>query len=148
MHIYVASSWRNEHQPKVVKALRSWGHEVYDFRNPGEGRIGFDWQHIDQDYENWNLDEYRLAINHPIAEAGFLSDFQAMERADAFVMVMPCGNSAHIETGWAIGKGKPTAILIFDLERPDLMYKMATNIVCSIPDLGKWLRKIQNPKTP
>ena len=57
-------------------------------------------------------------------------------------MVMPCGNSAHIEAGWAIGKGKPTAILIFELERPDLMYKMATNIVHSMDELEEWLRHI------
>ena len=29
-HIYVASSWRNEYYPEVVKALREAGHEVYD----------------------------------------------------------------------------------------------------------------------
>ena len=80
MHIYVASSWRNKHQPNVVKALRSLGHKVYDFRNPGDGKAGFDWKHIDRDYESWNLDEYRLALDDPIAEAGFLSDFQAMQR--------------------------------------------------------------------
>lgn len=33
MRIYVASSWRNEHQPAVVKALREEGHEVL----PGVG---------------------------------------------------------------------------------------------------------------
>ena len=32
--IYVASSWRNEHQPAVVAALRESGHEVYDMTTP------------------------------------------------------------------------------------------------------------------
>ena len=142
MRIYVASSWRNEHQPRIVKALRGWGHKVYDFRNPGEGKLGFDWGRIDKDYETWSLDEYRLALDEPIAKAGFQSDFQAMQWADAFVMVMPCGNSAHIETGWAIGQGKPTAILMFDLERSDLMYKMANIIVGSIKELEDWMMNI------
>ena len=31
--IYVASSWRNQYFPDVVKILREYGHEVYDFRN-------------------------------------------------------------------------------------------------------------------
>lgn len=34
MRIYVASSWRNTHQPEVVAKLRELGHEVYDFREP------------------------------------------------------------------------------------------------------------------
>ena len=36
--IYVASSWRNPHQPAIVEELRVAGHEVYDFRNPPGGR--------------------------------------------------------------------------------------------------------------
>jgi hypothetical protein len=32
--IYLASSWRNERQPELVRILREAGHEVYDFRNP------------------------------------------------------------------------------------------------------------------
>ena len=47
-----------------------------------------------------------------------------MEWADAFVLLMPCGRSAHLEAGWAIGAGKPTAILLSAGE-PELMYKMA-----------------------
>ena len=32
MKLYIASSWRNEYYPDVVKTLREAGHEVYDFR--------------------------------------------------------------------------------------------------------------------
>jgi len=32
--IYLASSWRNEEQPFLVKMLEAEGHLVYDFRNP------------------------------------------------------------------------------------------------------------------
>lgn len=39
--IYVASSWRNQHYPEVVRRLREAGHEVYDFRNPPHGDAGF-----------------------------------------------------------------------------------------------------------
>ena len=31
MRVYVASSWRNEHQPIVVSCLRDAGYQVYDF---------------------------------------------------------------------------------------------------------------------
>nr|DAI36486.1 MAG TPA: Nucleoside deoxyribosyltransferase [Caudoviricetes sp.] len=44
--IYVASSWRNQHQPQVVSFLREQGHEVYDFRHPA-GKTGFQWSQIE-----------------------------------------------------------------------------------------------------
>lgn len=53
--IYVASSWRNQHQPQVVSFLREQGHEVYDFRHPA-GKTGFQWSQIDEDWENWSTD--------------------------------------------------------------------------------------------
>jgi hypothetical protein len=37
MKIYVAGSWRNIYQPEAVRRLRELGHEVYDFRGPGDG---------------------------------------------------------------------------------------------------------------
>src|SRR4051812_37731805 len=37
LKVYVASSWRNDFQPGVVRALRSDGHQVYDFKGPGDG---------------------------------------------------------------------------------------------------------------
>ena len=36
--VYVASSWSNEYQPRIVDFLRERGHEVYDFRNLKEKR--------------------------------------------------------------------------------------------------------------
>jgi hypothetical protein len=41
MKLYIASSWRNEYYPDVVKTLCEEGHEVYDFRNPPSGGYGF-----------------------------------------------------------------------------------------------------------
>lgn len=80
--IYVASSWRNQHQPQVVSFLREQGHEVYDFRHPA-GKTGFQWSQIDENWENWSTDQYRAALEHPIAQAGFKSDFDAMQWAEA-----------------------------------------------------------------
>ena len=43
--VYVASSWSNEYQPRIVAFLRERGHEVYDFRNP-ERKTDFCWSQI------------------------------------------------------------------------------------------------------
>ena len=134
MRIYVASSWRNERQPDVVAALRSAGHEVYDFRNPRPGDVGFKWSEIDPAWQQWTPGKFRAALLHPVAEAGFRSDFDAMKWADAGVLVMPCGRSAHLESGYFVGACKPLFILLSDGE-PELMYAMASAICIGIEEL-------------
>jgi len=134
MKIYVASSWRNKSQPSVVLALRNAGHKVYDFRNPKDGDNGFHWSEIDPEWKTWGAKRYRECLNHPIAEAGFQSDMQAMMWADVFVGVLPFGRSASLEMGWASGKGKKTILLLEDGE-PELMVKMLDVICCDINEV-------------
>lgn len=110
MKIYVASSWRNPWQPGVVLILRASGHDVYDFREPEPGVRGFAWSDIDPHWQSWRPEPYRHA-QHPIAEDGFRRDMDALRACDACVLVLPCGNSAHLELGWAAGAGKRTAVL-------------------------------------
>lgn len=138
-YVYVASSWRNSMQPAVVRTLRAAGIDCYDFRNPAPGETGFAWSDIDPDWLKWTADQYVAALNDPIAEQGFRRDFDAMNRADTFVLVLPCGRSAHLELGWAVGAGKRTAILTQDGEEPELMAKMVDHIATSVFDLLGWL---------
>jgi hypothetical protein len=140
MKIYVASSWRNRQQPFVVSELRLAGHEVYDFRNPAPGDAGFSWANMDPNWQSWTPEEFREALKHPLAEKGFGLDFQAMHWADTFVLVMPCGRSAHLELGWAEGAGKRTVILLSDGE-PELMYKMADRICVSVEEVLECLKR-------
>lgn len=122
MKIYVASSWRNPQQPEVVQHLRQAGHEVYDFKDPA---AAFHWSEIDPNWESWSAAEFQEALEHPKAQIGFSVDMAGMAWADACVLVMPCGRSAHIEAGWFVGAGKPCIILLSD-GAPEVMYKMAT----------------------
>lgn len=133
--IYVASSWRNTHQPAVVEALRGAGHEVYDFRNP-PGGTGFQWSAIDPDWQQWTTEEYRdLLGGHRVAKAGFKSDFDAMQAADTCVLVLPSGRSAHLEAGWMAGKGRTVFVLQLTKEEPELMYLMTDGIAASLVEL-------------
>lgn len=136
--IYIASSWRNPYQPSLVELLRTYGHEVYDFRNPPD-KSGFGWSQIDPNWLNWTADQYIAALEHPLAKAGYASDMGAMEWADTFILALPCGRSAHLELGWAAGKGKRTAILTQDGEEPELMAKMADLVTSYIFELVKWV---------
>lgn len=138
--IYVASSWRNAFQPAVVTTLRTAGFEVYDFRHPEPGDDGFAWSQIDPDWLGWTPDNYVKLLDDPIAVDGFGKDMAAMEWADTFVLVLPCGRSAHLELGWAVGQGKRTAILLTeDGFEPELMYRMVDNLSTSLFDLLCWL---------
>ncbi len=128
MKIYVASSWRNLYQQDMVHAVRKAGHEVYDFRNPREGDDGFQWSDIDPKWQDWTPAEYRDYLTHPIAQAGFKSDMDALRWCDTVVAVQPFGRSASLELGWAVGAGKPTILLLADGE-PELMVKMC-NYIC------------------
>jgi hypothetical protein len=133
--IYVASSWRNLLQPGVVAALRSLGHEVYDFRNPSAGNTGFHWSEIDGDWQQWTPEQYVKALSNPIADAGFASDRNAMEWADTCVLVLPCGRSAHAEAGWMAGRGKPVYALIVEPTEPELMYRLFDGVLTSFDEL-------------
>lgn len=125
--IYVASSWRNEHQQGVVRLLRDHGFAVYDFRNPSPGDNGFGWSEIDGGHESWDFGTYHACLAHPIAEKAFASDMYALENCDACVLVLPCGRDAHLELGFARGAGKYTAIYHppGPLQGKELMSKMA-----------------------
>jgi hypothetical protein len=146
-YIYVASSWRNPMQPAVIATLRAAGLDCYDFRNP-EGGTGFSWKQVKTGSEpgvpgkgsDWeSVEDYLAMVHHPIADRGFAADFDAMQRADTFVLVLPCGKSAHLELGWAVGAGKRTAILLEDPCEPELMYRMVDHLAPNLHDLLGWL---------
>lgn len=134
MRIYVASSWRNILQPAIVLALRRSGHEVYDFRHPAPGNKGFAWSEIDPAWQDWTPEEYRRALQHPIAERGYAFDIEALRACDACVLVLPSGRSASWEFGYAMGQGKRGAVVMFDRAEPELMYREA-QIITSMGEL-------------
>jgi hypothetical protein len=149
--IYVASSWRNQLQPRVVELLRSLGHWVYDFKRPGSrAEPGFNLTDPGPEHSNrvdgdpWALNlasatDYVAALSHPAAVEGFARDFDAMLTSDTFVLVLPCGRSAHLELGWAVGARRRTAILLDNPCTPELMYRMVDKVATSLDDLVQWL---------
>lgn len=146
MKIYVASSWRNVLQPRIVSLLRESGNDVYDFRNPSDNNNGFHWSEIDNNWQQWTATEYRQQLSHPIAEKGFKYDFDAMAWADVCVLVLPCGRSAHVEAGWMSGQNKPTFVLMMAKDEPELMYKIFTKVCTTETELIYELSQIRCTK--
>lgn len=122
----------NPHDDPVVWRHQQGGYAGCDFggKRFAQPKKGSDWEAVD---------EYLRMVNHPIATVGFESDFDAMKRADTFVMVLPCGKSAHLELGWAVGNGRRTAILLEDPVEPELMYRMVDFMTPHIDGLMDWV---------
>jgi len=137
MNIYVASSWRNYLQPAIVSVLRSAGHVVYDFKNPAPGNTGFSWRAIHEDWENWTPQQYREALDHPIAKAGYECDMMALHNCDVCVLVLPSGRSASWEFGWALGNGKRGAVVMLEKCEPELMY-LGNPILTTMDEVMDW----------
>lgn len=116
------------------------GHNAYDFRTNG-----FHFKQIDPEWESWGpwrfIEEIR---KNPICQKNFEQDLIAMRLSKAFLLVNPCGKSAHLEIGWAIGRGLRTAILLLGKERPELMYRMAGEILVGSHELHRWLLKLRH----
>lgn len=141
--IYLASSWRNPHYFAALDALRSAGHEVYDFRNPAPGQKGFAWRDCGgQAAEDGpgngaqTIPSYLEAIHSERAEQGFMLDKMALEWCDTCVLALPCGRSAHLELGYAAGQGKDTYVLLHeDKFEPELMYLLNTAICTDVQQI-------------
>lgn len=135
--IYLASSWKNRQQPEILAMLRAEGHEVYDFRNPAPGDIGFSWRRCVEPGRNidmYNMSDYVHHITKaPAAQAGFKLDRDALHWCDTCVLLLPCGRSAHLEAGYAMGQGKETFVVLNkEGFEPELMYLLGDSI-CETP---------------
>lgn len=140
MKIYLASSWRNNQYYAMYDHLtKNLGYTVYDFRNANSK---FSWREVDPDGAMGTNKRYLEHINDDKCEKAFANDMGALSECDVCIMLMPCGNSAHAEMGYAVGAGKPVAIFLGDDDslRPDLMWKMADLITDNGDKLESWLK--------
>jgi hypothetical protein len=140
--VYVASSWRNTSLDSVNGRLRRAGVSTYDFRE----HDGFHWQDV---FPEWGDDwPHNGEMDAPMvltgmgmepAERGFARDRDALDACAALVLVLPAGNSAHLELGYAAGQGKPTCVLLPEgTVRPDLMWKVADLITGDVYEMVAW----------
>lgn len=124
--IYVGGALANPEIVRITKLLMDNGHEVFsEWYTPGK-----DADVLWRDYELALGFDYREALNRPAAQQVFNFDKRNIDASDTFVMVMPCGKSAHLELGYAIGSGKTGIIYLPEQpEKWDVMYNFAHGIV-------------------
>lgn len=89
-----------------------------------------------RDYELALGHDYRTALRRPAAQNTFAFDKRHIDASEVFVMVLPCGKSAHMELGYAIGKGKKGIIYMpSEPDRWDVMYGFADAVVMTDDEL-------------
>ena len=138
LKIYVASSWRNTLYPSVLAALRAAGHEVYDFRAGGRTPANI----FDPERTSWSLTDYAAALASAAAAQQFAADKTALDACDVVVLLLPCGCDAHIEAGYARGRGTPVIVYLGEGFAPGLMHKLCDEFVADIPGLLASLSRI------
>lgn len=125
MKIYLASSWKNDKDIKrLANMLRvDGGHEVDCFCDDSSGRYVFHFSEIG-DANSLNAINF---LQDERSQKAFKEDKKWLDWADVCIMCLPCGNSSHLEAGYAKGRGKE--LIIFSGYFPpgefDVMYGFA-----------------------
>lgn len=103
MKIYIASSWKNKLMAmQLTTLLRDDGHEVDCFCEENGKRFAFNGNEV---CDVANTDAFHF-MKLPEAQKVFEEDKKWIDWSEAVIMLLPCGNSAHLEAGYARGSGK------------------------------------------
>ena len=112
MKIYIASSWSNPFLDEIVSILNDQNHQVHDFRANGGNRLGG---------PDGSLDNVMSYLDLPSTQTSYQRQCAALVEAEVLLCVLPCGRSAHVELGMALGLSIPV-VLVHDGIEPDLMH--------------------------
>lgn len=106
MKVYVAGSFNHQSLCRMVTTVcRAVGHTVYLFCEPSTQTY-----HLSKDIRELG-DAKQLtgqtALLNTTVQRIYELNSEELFKADAVVVVLPSGRSAHLEAGWAKGKGRP-----------------------------------------
>lgn len=118
MKYFIASRWRNKEKVEELTAkLRAKGETVYNFIEiEGQYMGGEDVEEEMREFEA--IKDWRT---NPKIKELFDRDVAHLKEADAFILLLPAGNSSHIEAGIAYGLGKKM-IVIGEVEKAETHY--------------------------
>lgn len=136
--VYVVGSLRNPEVPKLAAELRELGifESVFDDWHSAGPHADDCWR----DYEKARGHTLQQALRGTAARNIFNFDCRHLVRADIVIMLMPAGKSAHLELGWAIGRGAKGYILLdADPDRYDVMMCFAEGVFASREELFRAL---------
>lgn len=112
MKVYISSSWKNRQRVRALaEQLRGAGHEVYDFTDPASRGV----PEIPPEAftEQFDPDKhvYRRYIQRSEWREAVMGNKRALDDCDVCVLLLPCGNDAHADWAYAVGRGRVTAVV-------------------------------------
>jgi hypothetical protein len=145
MKIYIASSWKNADLVYgVAKYLRSEEFDVDAFMDDSRGRYVFHWSEMlnEPDKSKSKLNAITF-LEDERSQRAFKEDEKWLDWCDCCVLLLPAGNSSHLEAGYAKGQGKQLIIYSpsgFPAGEFDVMYGFADLMTDSIVKLIEYLK--------
>lgn len=113
MNVYISSSWKNRARVRVLAVLlREAGHEVYDFTDPSCRKTPeLPPEKFPEQFDplKHNYEQYLRA--NPSWGATVMENQEAIQRCDAVVLLLPCGNDAHADWAYGVGLGRRSAVV-------------------------------------
>ena len=134
MKFFIASPWKNKEQVEQLTAeLEKMGHTAYSFMESGSNLltgkpIEVEMKEFSEALVNWKADD-RIAR---IVE----SEVQAIKDDDVVILLLPAGDSSHMEAGIGYGMGK-RMVLIGPVEKPEIIYLLFNHVYI---DLSSFLK--------
>jgi hypothetical protein len=124
--IYLASSWKNKELLRSINTqLKSLGHNVDCFCSADGRRTVFNFKQLKYDVKRDNIS----IRQEEIVKKAFEEDKKWLDWCEALIMFLPCGKSAHLEAGYAKGKGKKVYFVgSFPVGELDVMYGFADGL--------------------
>lgn len=143
--IYLIGSLRNPKVQILANTLRDAGFDVFDdWASPG-AEADEKWQ----EYERARGRTYREALYSAHAMNVFEFDKRHLDAANVVVLCAPAGKSAHLELGYAVGRGKLTFIYMEDEpERFDIMPLFANDVLTTLESLVDALTRAGEKNEP
>jgi len=147
MKIYIASSWKNSEMAfSVAVYLRKKHFDVDVFCDNTTGRYVFHWSEMllsdDKSISKLNAITF---LEDERSQRAFREDKKWLDWCDACVLVLPAGNSAHLEAGYTKGQNKKLIIyapLGFPQGEFDVMYGFADLLTDKIDKIVEFLKSV------
>lgn len=150
MKAYVASSYKNEEVRNVIETLEVNGVDCHDWISDEAPEAWDTWFKKTADSPTWDSKRHVDFMWDEQMQRIARIDYAEMDKADIGILVLPAGRSAHLELGYMIGRGLPTAVYFPDtfppqIIEPEPMLNGATYKTNNLKYLTEWvLRRHEN----
>ena len=146
MKVYIASSWKNaEMAYSVAVYLRNKDFDVDVFCDETTGRYVFHWSEMldSPDKSKSELNAVTF-LKDKRSQRAFEEDKKWLDWCDCCVLILPAGNSSHLEAGYVKGQGKRLIIYApsgFPQGEFDVMYGFADLLTEEIDEIVLFLKE-------